>query len=324
MIKILFLVVCLTFVQNLSFAGSPICGQINFVTPDVPMIQNLMQLSQPEKFGYTPQMCGLPGENFLICRSCEDPVSSIQMQVLQPMLTAYAHRLWHKTWHDRQGKIVLNDEDVRIARDFLLLHEGESREEYQTRVRENRGEDFLFMHRQMIKMVQLELTAAGQPCIAGWSPPPASAFDKNWPKPDKPDHPDEIDMEQLNAFFGAINLEVANLESEKTLRKMSLNQYGSQIQFNLHIMLHTAYMESPEVLEGKCQGDELYSSTCDNLGSNASSAYNKHFWKLHGYIDSLIGKWLTANGYREIAVHCDGRKACYEWKGTFLGNFPKL
>jgi hypothetical protein len=50
---------------------------------------------------------------------------------------------------------------------------------------------------------------------------------------------------------------------------------------------------------------------------------NPTFWKLHGWVDDTIVKWLDANGYRTIADQCND-SGCYQWKSTWVGPEPDM
>lgn len=58
------------------------------------------------------------------------------------------------------------------------------------------------------------------------------------------------------------------------------------------------------------------------LGNPFSSAVNPVFWKLHGWVDSIVGAWLKANGYARVARECAGAKDCYEWRSHWVGDAP--
>ena len=110
----------------------------------------------------------------------------------------------------------------------------------------------------------------------------------------------------------------ARYRNPKMLANITLNRLGEMIEPRLHMDLHDFYRSTPACSpEGRRQG------FCDDLVPVQTSPLNKHFWKLHGLIDDLIGDWLRAHNYREIAVSCDGRPACYEWQATWIGEYPR-
>ena len=179
------------------------------------------------------------------------------------------------------------------------------------------GEDFLYMHREMLKMEQRMLAAQGKPCVAGWKELPASISDHSWPAPLKaPDHPTG---DSPSAFWqkklDLLRRNDAMLRDPKYLRLVSLNHMAQDVELYVHNVLHLLYSDAAS----HCHGDWDASSTCDDLMPPWSSPLNPHFWKIHGHIDDFIGLWLEAHDYKEIASDCAGRPACYQWRGTWVG-----
>lgn len=282
--------------------------------------------------------CALTGEDFDICSSCSELVSGDALQVIRAALADDKHRRWHHGWHllreridpvlktlhagpagsperraaqaqiddwRAQGSIVGN------AREFSRLHcdsGGVS------------GEDFLYMHREMLKMAQQVLKAAGQPCIAGWKSLPASIDDPVWPVPIKP--PSDASTADPKAFwqnkFDDLKRNDRFLRDPEYLRLATLNKLAQDAELYLHNVLHLLYSDAAD----HCKGDSDPSPACDDLNTFWAASANRHFVKIHGYIDDFTGLWLKAHGYNEIAIECAGRPACYQWKGTWLGNMP--
>jgi hypothetical protein len=244
--------------------------------------------------------CGLPGERVRICSACSDVTTETQMRVIRPMVGAPSHLAWHADWHLlRAGLKTSRDFDSRYAVGGPLA-----------------GENFFYMHRLMIKMVQMELAAAGQPCFAPWADIPSSIDDAKWPTPKKFATPDA--RTTAIAKLESMRAQLARFRNPKLLANISLNRLGEMIEPRLHMDLHAFYQSTPACSpEGRRQG------FCDDLVPVQTSPLNKHFWKLHGLIDDLIGDWLRAHDLREIAVSCDGRPACYEWQATWVGSYPR-
>lgn len=62
------------------------------------------------------------------------------------------------------------------------------------------------------------------------------------------------------------------------------------------------------------------------LADPYSAALNPFFWKIHGYVDSLLDRWLqdsenhdTKNHYTKVEEACAGDLSCYVWKGMWTG-----
>jgi hypothetical protein len=298
------------------------CGTFDILAMKTPEIQKYLEESSLAVMaGPKAIQCGLPGESYAVCRQCIDRLKPADWNKARDFLASYEHRNWHFRWHRDFDKAPLpsNAEFLRIQKRMLTL-DREDPAAFSARMKANAGESFFFMHRTMIKMLQVELTAEGLPCIAGWEKPPTDAFDKAWPVPAALAGPQDDDEKEIyDRQMQNIKDYVKKFDNPALLKTLTLSQLGTQVQFSIHIMLHTQYEITDKENEENCQGDIMHSPTCNNLGNDASSHVNVHFWKLHGYVDSLIGKWLKVNGYSEIAVKCDGRPGCYQWKGTYLG-----
>ncbi|RZA09689.1 MAG: hypothetical protein EOP11_00945 [Proteobacteria bacterium] len=312
----------ITFAPAPAAAAATFCGSFDILTFSTPELKKLLEESSLAVVaGPQTVACGIPGEDFSVCRACEDSLKPDDWEAIRSILADTKHRAWHYDWHRTfQSPQGIDDAEAARLKRRKMMHAGESAEAYANRVAAFAGESFFFMHRSMLKMVQVELTAQGKPCIAPWAKLPSSPYDKKWPMPTAAGsaggEDEEIYVSQLRSTLEF----AAKFENEKGLRGISLNQLGEDVRQTLHTMLHTIYENTPEETALRCVGDPLFSATCDELGNDASSHVNIHFWKLHGYIDSLVGRWLKANGYREISVECDGRAGCYEWKGTYLGS----
>jgi len=186
------------------------------------------------------------------------------------------------------------------------------------------------MHRQMIGGVRSALLGGRQRCVAGWKTIPDPA---QWPLPDGdtsgPKSPETL--AQLKAWD-------AKLEDPAWLASVSLSQLGMAIELTTHNNLHMRYATTkppkgfeaaeeaggaPLPFDGKFPADWPYDDPAYNwLADPYSAALNPTFWKIHGYVDALIDKWLAAHGFDKIAEDCAGAARCYQWKGTWSGTVP--
>jgi len=178
------------------------------------------------------------------------------------------------------------------------------------------GEDFLFMHRQMLALVNGILARVNDPDyprVEGWRriPPPG---DPDYPVPEFPGSGlEEIkSVEHFEQF-------IAPWESQYTdpgyLSSVTLGQLGSDIEFTIHNDMHmrwatpsaVGYRPTTVLTQSiKAQWD---APAYDYLGDTYSSHVNPVFWKLHGWVDDRIEDWKRANGVAgEI-----------QWRGTWLG-----
>lgn len=268
-------------------------------------------------------LCDLPGETRQICTACVDKLEPEDWKWLQKHLVDRAHREWHFEWHATFENPPLPTEGQLSRLKTLDLAKPEDNpQSFVQRQRNNAGESFFFMHRYMIQMVQSLLTQSGRPCISSWPTIPSSPLDPVWPVPTAlaPD----ADLEILESAQRALRRYARPYEiAEYATSSPELHNVGMQLISSIHRGLHHIYEITDEDKLTRCQGDILNSKTCDSLEDDKSSQGNEYFWKFHGYLDRLIGPWMKSKGYTEIALDCEQRQGCYEWKGTYLTyDFP--
>lgn len=272
--------------------------------------------------------CVLAGERDQPCSSCAEDVPPQTLAALDAMMAAPAHRLWHRRWTEIRNSI---DQELSVAGSTTVAHwrrEGFVPEDAAAFAKAHAfsgalaGEDFLFMHRKMLKMGQRLLAARGMPCVAGWTRPPAAIDDPVWPAPQKP--PRERTGEPAAVYWQHklywLRRNDAFLRRPDYLQAADLNTLGHDLEYYVHNVLHLVYSEPVS----RCRSPEDASAACDDLMEAWSAPANKHFWKIHGYVDGFIGLWLGAHGYSEIAEDCGGRAGCYQWRGTWTGNDAML
>jgi hypothetical protein len=238
------------------------------------------------------------------------------MRVVRPFVGAKDHLAWHANWHKVRTQKDWDAAGLITLRTKGYLPDSMTDEEFAKHLiyGDKFGEDFLYMHRMMLKMVQLELAANGLDCIAPWTEIPA-ADDKLWPVPQvESGYSDADDAERSLAMF---RKQLNALKDPSYLKSVTLNKLGLKIEPVLHQSLHNFYSSIPACSpEAKTQG------FCDDLLPIETSPLNKHFWKIHGLVDSLVGDWLQAHDYKEISIDCGDRAACYQWQGTWVGKYP--
>lgn len=263
--------------------------------------------------------CGLPGEEWRVCTKCTDEIDMKAYKKILPLLATPEHRDWHYTWHNIRLEINADgmyqqppsDKQIREWKKTSWLPEDSntfpSEHGLGTKLS---GEDFFFMHRQMIKMVQVEMAAQGGACIAPWKSLPKSAKDKKWPLPRE----DQAALDDLNKILD-------KLTTTENLKSSTLSQFGNKVEAEVHRKLHEIYAAT----KSRCNDANTDNSvTCDDLSHDRSAHMNPMFWKIHGLMDEMIGKWLKANNYTSIKVDCAGTERCYQWKGTWLGNYSAM
>ena len=244
------------------------------------------------------------------------------------------HEMWHfvrEAWnHPRfpeEGRQILRDlqwdlpdDRAPFSADGKLLLDNSS------------GEDFLFMHRQMIAMVDNLLAQHDEKPITRWTnlPPPN---DKEFPVPQPwaysdPTWPDQrntgmsqflIQVKSIPYFERTMRVREEFFTDPENLRHLSLGALGNLLEMTIHNMMHMRWSADPgayrprlditDPIGGDPRWDDL---SYDYLGDTYSSHVNPHFWHLHGWIDTLVDTWAQANRVNEI-----------DWTGTWVGG-PSL
>lgn len=175
------------------------------------------------------------------------------------------------------------------------------------------GLDFLFMHREMITMVDKILGEIHDPFwrrVEGWNPIPWSNVDSIWPVPAWENaNEDALWAREPTTVTRMRNLVENRFENPIWLKEQSLDQLGTAIEFSIHGWMHLRW-SGP-------QPDDPFSTDTDNdwLFIPWSSHVNKHFWKLHGYIDNRIAAWESATG--QLADFSDA------WSGPQLPHLER-
>jgi len=188
------------------------------------------------------------------------------------------------------------------------------------------GEDFLFMHRQMIAAVNERLAEIADPAcpkIEGWDSFPALG-DADFPVPPEytlptaagPD-PDLVKVKSDDFFTQTFQPRERRFTDVDNLRSMSLGELGAKIEFSVHNWAHRRWAKKPAIVRPNASGadpagvDPRFDAlSYDWLEDFYSSHVNPTFWKLHGWVDDRIDGWMAANGVAEGE---------FEWTGTWTG-----
>lgn len=211
------------------------------------------------------------------------------------MLGSRVHRLRHTVWHSVRGDWYspkMTDADRERLRELgWYLTDPPFRPGGGLNLTNGAGEDFLYMHRRMIRMVHNVYDQAGQTRPASWTQLPAAnapqfAY-KEVPDPADPDlksyvydpdnsgvmapPPTAAFLEQVrNPMTGAINPFfrfnktprglstlmrnlVANLRNPRVLSQLTLGAYGNLIEFTVHNWMHMRWAteQSLDCVTGK-------------------------------------------------------------------------
>lgn len=189
----------------------------------------------------------------------------------------------------------------------------------------NSGEDFLYMHRHMIALVNRTLQEINDPLyqkIEGWQKVPRPNDEEYTVPP--PWITDDLDFNNFirdvksDQYFEAnfIRWE-GNYTDPNYLSQITLGDFGARLEFSIHNMMHMRWAKEPQ--DERPLADPADPSSIDirwddpsydYLGDTYSSHVNSIFWKLHGWIDNRIDDWKNAHGITEPI----------EWIGTWMGN----
>ena len=186
------------------------------------------------------------------------------------------------------------------------------------------GEDFLFMHHEMIEGVNAKLAQIADPTypkVVGWSTFPAPG-DADYPVP--PAYPvgtaqQNADLARIksDAFFDdGFRPQEQKFEDPQFLSTVSMGAMGALVEFTVHNWAHqrwsvkpAAFRPNPSPADPTAVDPAFDDPSYDWLGDFYSSHVNAVFWKLHGWVDARIDAWKAANGV--IGE--------YKWTGTWSG-----
>lgn len=250
------------------------------------------------------------------------------------MLAGRWHRLWHATWHTVRGEWP-NFVDEATRTGIAGQGWGVKRPPRKQRAAGNQlildngaGEDFLFMHRWMIRMVRDDYAAHGLPPPASWKslPSPRVAQVVYSPVTNsagvvefKKDLTASGDMVPLTDawvktqdYFNTVMRQwESNFKSVGTLASLSLGALGNLLEFTIHNAMHNRWTtpardpDTGELIVDPATGepdarptfdfsDKWSSPKYDFLGEFYSSHVNPLFWRLHGWVDDRIDDWFKA------------------------------
>jgi hypothetical protein len=249
------------------------------------------------------------------------------------MMAKREHRMHHWLWHEVRNNWYQYPSDVQTKLDDLGWRPPRPLmdEENRPNVRSHAGEDFLYMHRQMIADVNAVLAGVGDPNytrVEGWTvaPPPG---DPDYPVPPawfNPTLEPFLPLSRLRRvksdvyYYKRFLYWQALFTDPGYLRRVSLGELGVMIELSIHNMMHLRWgaaagssfpsPEEPTQIEGI--PTEWDDPRYDFLVETYSSHVNPIFWKLHGWIDDRVEDWRLANGVIEDDF----------WKGTWVGKMP--
>jgi hypothetical protein len=256
-------------------------------------------------------------------------------QVVLQMVGTEHYRLHHAIWHGLRDNWVtpsdgeLSENEKKFVDELGWApprpNQKPTRGTVARREADNgAGEDFLFMHRQMILKVQETLKNAGLQPIASWASLPSPNRDSR--NADGFSVPPAWDAGQGDAGFKGLatiksdeywNSRMTFLERQfknaSYVATLSLDQLGAKIEWLIHNLMHIRWCsqqtdpESPTTpipsgrpttdrsqkwIRVQSNGNDFY---YDDLNDTFSSHVHPIFWRLHGWVDDRIEDWFRAH-----------------------------
>lgn len=287
-------------------------------------------------------MSGMKGEVQGTLSDCanaqgfSDQVSSAQQDVINQIVGGRGHRLLHALWHATRAGLSAQESKQAVhafGTDWTAEHKycpppttSADAANYNPV-----GEDFLFMHREMIEMIRAGMISKNLQCIKPWLKVPTL---QDWPLPDN-----DTSGPKSAAALKQLQTWDAQMQNQNWLRSVSLSQLGMALEITTHNNLHMRYSTTkppagfpgvnktggaPIPFDGRFSAKWPYDNYTYNwLADPYGAALNPIFWKIHGYVDGMIDRWLAANNYKTIAAQCpQGDRSCYQWRGTWTGSVP--
>ena len=255
------------------------------------------------------------------------------------MMSKREHRMHHWLWHEVRNNWYQYPRDIQQRIDDLgwkpprpVLDESGN-----PNLENDSGEDFFYMHRQMIADVNSTLAQVNDPNysrVQGWlvPPPPDDARSPVPPPWFNPGEQAQAPFANLERIKSDIFYQKRFRFWQKTftdpifLRTVTLGQLGVMIEMTIHNAMHMRWAAFPgsvrpdptastgdiDPTKGEMIDKKWDDPKYDYLGDTYSSHVNSIFWKLHGWIDDRVEAWKTANGVFGNDF----------WKGMWIGKMP--
>lgn len=241
------------------------------------------------------------------------------------MLASPRHRVHHQLWHaSRDEWLRLSDaqKEALRAMNWQPGPKGTERHAFGTGMFANgSGEDFFFMHRQMIAHVK------SMQQIEPWgrvpTPRPLTAFTPGF-RAEQVGNPDGFavpdawvisgdpgttawlhELRRTSTLYSRFQTWEAQYTDPTYLSRVKLGELGARIEWTIHNWMHMRWASVPRdpdtggaAPEGRSPldfADKWFNLDYDYLGETFSSHVNPVFWRLHGWVDDRIEDWFRAH-----------------------------
>ena len=240
-------------------------------------------------------------------------------------LVAPEHRLFHQLWHATRDKWHKLPEVKREALRGIGWQPGPRDKERDARGsrkdRNGSGIDFFFMHRRMLGIArslqdlpswpafplpQPELERDRQGFAAYFDNHDGNALPPTWLAEGDDEYTKWVsDIKAAETYHSNFQVWESQYRDPRYLAKLTLGQFGSEVELNLHDWLHMRWASVARdpandiaVPMARDQADfaaRWYAAENDFLGDPFSSHVNPVFWRFHGWIDDRIEDWFRAH-----------------------------
>jgi hypothetical protein len=255
---------------------------------------------------------------------------------LLAVLASRHHRLHHMVWHGVRNSWLdpqVTDQQRKQIADLGWAPPRPALDPIHSPMVDNSsGEDFLFMHRQMVLEVAEIMRSLKLPPIEGWQSIPAPgpvAIEPQYGSggsgalrpPGNPDGfsvplpwfdpTDEMSNRRIavvksdHHFWARMRWWDRKCKNPAYLSKLSLGELGSIIETSVHNDMHMRWASIPRdpetglpIPSGRQDADitkKWDNPKYDFLGEFYSSHVNPVFWRLHGWVDARVNDWFAAH-----------------------------
>lgn len=248
---------------------------------------------------------------------------------LNPPLLAWLispeHRLFHQLWHATRDKWHKLSKDQQGALRGIGWQPGPRGNERDARGprkdRNGSGIDFFFMHRHMLgtarsmqdlpswsnfPMPQPELERDRQGFARYFDNHDGTALPPTWLAAEDTEYTQWVsDIKTAETYHSNFQVWESRYRDPRYLSKLTLGQFGSEIELGLHDWLHMRWASVPRdpsngqpVPFARDPADfaaRWYAPENDFLGDPFSSHVNPVFWHFHGWIDDRLEDWFRAH-----------------------------